>query len=159
MFRWEWGVVRVALEMVPTSVAMLGSDTPQTLLSNREVIRPNNHFLVREADYRMWSRRCNVVWINEDRSFTGLKGGLRAGLGDGISHVIRLKPKAQMGLGITWSYNYLWMTNKKKKKSHDCHPNRTFILSQKKKKKKKKKTFVFKLHQILCNVILFEVEV
>ena len=31
-------MVRVVLEMVPTSVAMLGSDTPQTLLSNREVI-------------------------------------------------------------------------------------------------------------------------
>ena len=139
MFRWEWGVVRVALEMVPTSVAMLGSDTPQTLLSNREVIRPNNHFLVREADYRMWSRRCNVVWINEDRSFTGLKGGLRAGLGDGISHVIRLKPKAQMGLGITWSYNYLWMTNKKKKIVMTVIQIGLLLFLKKRKRKRKKR--------------------
>ena len=27
--RWEWGVVRMALEMVLTSVDMLGSDIPQ----------------------------------------------------------------------------------------------------------------------------------
>ena len=27
--RWEWSVVRVALELVPTSVHMLGNDTPQ----------------------------------------------------------------------------------------------------------------------------------
>ena len=107
MFRWEWGMVRVALELVLTSVDMLGNNTPQTLLSNQKVIWLSNHFLVREADYRMWSKRCNVVWINEDHSFTGLKGGLRVGLGDGISHVIRLKPKAQMGLGITRPYKYV----------------------------------------------------
>ena len=29
MFRWEWGVVRVALEMVPTSVDMLDNDIQQ----------------------------------------------------------------------------------------------------------------------------------
>ena len=27
--RWEWGVVRMALEMVPTSVNMLDNDTPR----------------------------------------------------------------------------------------------------------------------------------
>ena len=32
--------------------------------------------------------------------FNGLKGGMRFGAGDGMSHVIRLKPKAQMGLDI-----------------------------------------------------------
>ena len=37
--------------------------------------------------------------------FSGLKVGLRLGLEDGISHVIRLKPKAQMGLDITGPYN------------------------------------------------------
>ena len=36
--------------------------------------------------------------------FTGLKGGLKLGLEDGISHAIRLKPKAQMGLDITGLY-------------------------------------------------------
>ena len=30
---------------VSTSVDMLGNNTPQTLLSNREVIRPSSHFL------------------------------------------------------------------------------------------------------------------
>ena len=39
--------------------------------------------------------------------FSGLKVGLRLGLEDGISHVIRLKPKAQMGLDITRPYNTL----------------------------------------------------
>ena len=29
VFSWEWGVVGVALELVPTSVFMLGSDTSQ----------------------------------------------------------------------------------------------------------------------------------
>ena len=29
MFRWEWGVVRVALEKVTTSVDILRSDIPQ----------------------------------------------------------------------------------------------------------------------------------
>ena len=28
-FSWEWGVVRVALELVPTSALMLGSNTSQ----------------------------------------------------------------------------------------------------------------------------------
>ena len=28
VFRWEWDVVRVALEIVPTSVGMLDSDNP-----------------------------------------------------------------------------------------------------------------------------------
>ena len=46
-------MVRVALEMVPTSVDIFGSNTPQTLPSNQEVIRPSSHFLVREADHRM----------------------------------------------------------------------------------------------------------
>ena len=41
-----------------------------------------------------------VVWIDEDHVFNGLKGDMRFGLGDGMSHVIRLKPKAQMGLDI-----------------------------------------------------------
>ena len=29
VFSWEWGVVGVALELVPTSIFMLGSDTSQ----------------------------------------------------------------------------------------------------------------------------------
>ena len=29
VFRWEWSVVRVALELVPTPVDMLSSDIPQ----------------------------------------------------------------------------------------------------------------------------------
>ena len=105
MFRWEWGVVRVAFKMVPTSVDMLGSDTPQTLPSNREVIQPSNHFLVREADHRMWSRRCSVVWINEDHSFNRPKGGLGPRLRYGMGHIVGLKPEAQMDLDIIGPYN------------------------------------------------------
>ena len=48
-----------------------------------------------------------VVWTDEDLLFSGLKVGLRLGLEDGISHVIRLKPKAQMDLDITGPYNTL----------------------------------------------------
>ena len=38
---------------VSTSVDMLGNNTPQTLLSNREVIRLSSHFLVPKSDHRM----------------------------------------------------------------------------------------------------------
>ena len=45
-----------------------------------------------------------MVWTDEDLLFTGLKGGLRLGHGDDMSHVIRLNRKAQMGLDITGLY-------------------------------------------------------
>ena len=45
-----------------------------------------------------------MVWTDEDLLFTGLKCGLRPGHGDSMSHVIRLKPKAQMGLDIIGLY-------------------------------------------------------
>ena len=45
-----------------------------------------------------------MVWTDEDLLFTELKGGLRLGHGDDMSHVIRLNPKAQMGLDITGLY-------------------------------------------------------
>ena len=45
-----------------------------------------------------------MVWTDEDLLFTGLKGGLRLGHGDDMSHVIRLNRKAQMGLDITELY-------------------------------------------------------
>ena len=105
MFRWEWGVVRVALEMVSTFSRHVRQWCFLTLSSNREVIRPSNYFLVREADHQMWSRRRSVVWINEDHSFNRPKGGLGPGPRYGMGHIIGLKPEARMGLDFARLYN------------------------------------------------------
>ena len=58
--------MRVALEMIPTSVDVLGIDIPKDLPNNRETVMPSNDSTSQGMVNQVWARMRGGMWTNRD---------------------------------------------------------------------------------------------